>query len=464
MPSLDDIADAQTALTGAQVDRLQALITDWQIVADLSFSDLVLWVDDAESKGMWAAAQIRPTTGRTTLLEDVVGTFVPRDLTDVDDEVLADGTEITQAAVPVMFAGKRLGIIVRRRPTADRRAAGALESAYQQTSDELFEMIRRGEFPLPGVPSELADSLRVGDGFIRTDVDGLVSYASPNALSAYRRLGLAADLRGSDLIEVTTDLIGPDADRQFSSLFGAGDTEAEIENDGASMLMRIMPLRGDSGPIGSLILLRDVTELRLRERELVSKDATIREIHHRVKNNLQTVAALLRLQSRRMEVPAAREALQEAERRVGSIALVHETLSQSFDESVEFDLIADTLLRTVLDVGGGGVKAERVGTFGLVSAETATPLAMVLTELVQNAAEHAFGPEGGRVVLAVNRIRGRVRLRVSDDGRGLPADFDPTLSLGLSIVSTLVRGELKGELEYESPATGGTTVSIAFGL
>jgi len=464
VPSLDDIADAQTALTTAQVDRLQALITDWQIVADLSFSDLVLWVDDAESKGMWAAAQIRPTTGPTTLLEDVVGTFVPRDLTGVGDEVLPDGTAITQAAVPVTWAGRRLGLIVRRRPATEQRTAGALESAYQRTSEDLFAMIRRGEFPLPGVPSDLADSLRVGDGFIRTDADGLVVYASPNALSAYRRLGLTADLRGSDLIEVTTALIGTDSDRQFASLFGAGDAEAEVENAGASMLLRIMPLRSDKGGIGSLILLRDVTELRLRERELVSKDATIREIHHRVKNNLQTVAALLRLQSRRMEIPAAREALKEAERRVGSIALVHETLSQSFDETVEFDAIADTLLRTVLDVGGGTVKAERIGSFGQVPGETATPLAMVLTELVQNAAEHAFGPEGGRVVLAVNRIRNRVRLRVSDDGRGLPDDFDPTLSLGLSIVSTLVRGELKGELEYESPPGGGTTVSLAFGL
>ena len=464
MPSFEDIADAQTALTTAQIDRLQLLVTDWQIVADLSFSDLVLWVEDAEEKGMWAAAQIRPTTGPTTLLEDVVGTFVPRDLSAVEDEQLADGTSVTQAAVPVMWAGRRIGVIVKRRPVSDRRTASALESAYQRASDELFEMIQRGEFPLPGVPSELADSLRVGDGFVRTDAEGRVLYASPNALSAYRRLGYVGDLQGADLIDVTTHLIGNDADRPFATLFGAGETEAEIEASGASMLLRIMPLRSGGAATGSLILLRDVTELRLRERELVSKDATIREIHHRVKNNLQTVAALLRLQSRRMDIPAAREALQEAERRVGSIALVHETLSQSFDESVEFDAIADTLLRTVLDVGGGVVKAERVGSFGLVPAEIATPLAMTLTELVQNAAEHAFGPEGGRVTLAVNRIRGRIRLRVSDDGRGLPDDFDPTLSLGLSIVSTLVRGELKGDLDYESMPSGGTTVTIAFSL
>ncbi len=93
------------------------------------------------------------------------------------------------------------------------------------------------------------------------------------------------------------------------------------------------------------MLVRDVTELRRREEQLLTKDATIREIHHRVKNNLQTVAALLRLQARRTAPPEAREALRESVRRVTSIALVHETLSQTLDESVAFDSIADELVR-----------------------------------------------------------------------------------------------------------------------
>ena len=98
------------------------------------------------------------------------------------------------------------------------------------------------------------------------------------------------------------------------------------------------------------MLLRDVTDVRRRERELVTKDATIREIHHRVKNNLQTVAALLRLQARRAVEPEARIALEEAVHRVGSIAIVHETLSMSPDEEVPFDLIADRLLAMVTEV------------------------------------------------------------------------------------------------------------------
>jgi two-component sensor histidine kinase len=214
--------------------------------------------------------------------------------------------------------------------------------------------------------------------------------------------------------------------------------------------------------------LRDVTDVRRRERQLVSKEATIREIHHRVKNNLQTVAALLRLQGRRMESPAAREALDDAVRRVGSIALVHETLSQSFDEMVAFDDIADQLLRSVLDVAGDGahgrVVGERVGDFGSLPGETATVLAMVLTELIQNAAQHAYPERSGRLTVAANRIRDRLRVRVSDDGVGMPADLDTSASLGLSIVRTLVESELKGTLAFQRGRSGGTTVAISLEL
>ena len=105
--------------------------------------------------------------------------------------------------------------------------------------------------------------------------------------------------------------------------------EAEVEAAGTTVRLRVIPLTPDGVRTAALVLCRDVTEVRRRERELVGKDATIREIHHRVKNNLQTVAALLRLQARRLpaDETGAREALAEAERRIGSIAVVHETLS-----------------------------------------------------------------------------------------------------------------------------------------
>ena len=480
MPSLDDIARFQTSLSTGDVAWLHALVTDWQIIADLSFSDLVLWVPDAESKGMWAGAQIRPTTGPTTLLEDAAGTFLPAGHADQLDRALAsgdaveeqlvalpDGTRVRARTIPVRRDGATIAVISSRRSDSAPRSASELETTYLETADELIDMIQRGEFPIAGARSDLADSLRVGDGLIRTDGRGRVAYASPNALSAYRRLGLAGDLVGAELGEVTTGLVDrrPTDRGPLGLLRGDSGGEAEIENSTGSLLLRVIPLRNGGRRTGALMLLRDVTELRLRERELVSKEATIREMHHRVKNNLQTVAALLRLQGRRVELPEARAALDDAVRRVGSIALVHETLSQSLGDEVDFDEIADRLIRTVLDVsressGAAAVRAERVGTFGSLPGVIATPLAMVLTELIQNAVEHAYGSRGGTLTLAVNRIRDRVRLRVSDDGVGIPADFEPSESLGLSIVTTLVEGELGGTLSFERRSGGGTTVAI----
>ena len=240
-----------------------------------------------------------------------------------------------------------------------------------------------------------------------------------------------------------------------------------MESAGVALILRAIPLRPEGEHIGALILVRDVTELRRRDRELVTKDATIREIHHRVKNNLQTVAALLRLQARRMDTPDARAALEEAVRRVGTIAIVHETLSEAVEAHVEFDEIADRLGRMVTDVSGIGqsVRVERTGSFGQLASEAATALAMVLTEVLQNAVEHGYGAgDTGPITLDARRLVGRLHVTVEDDGRGLPEGFDlDAVNLGLSIVRTLVESELDGQFEMgpaHAPATRGTRVGI----
>ncbi|MGW0070711.1 sensor histidine kinase, partial [Streptosporangium sandarakinum] len=245
---------------------------------------------------------------------------------------------------------------------------------------------------------------------------------------------------------------------------GREPRETEVESGGTVVQLRAIPLVVGGGRIGALVLIRDVTELRRRERELMTKDATIREIHHRVKNNLQTVAALLRLQARRLRVPEGREALEEAVRRVGSIAIVHETLSHTPEEQVDFDDIADRVIAMTGEVAAPEAKVtpRRVGTFGVLPSEVATPLAMVLTELLQNAVQHGFANRPGRLQVIVSRGDERLRVVVSDDGRGLPEGFDPesTTSLGLQIVRTLVVGELAGRLAIGPRPGGGTEVTL----
>ena len=241
--------------------------------------------------------------------------------------------------------------------------------------------------------------------------------------------------------------------------------ESEVEAQGATVLLRAIPLAPGGERRGALVLVRDVTELRHRDRQLMGKDATIREIHHRVKNNLQTVAALLRLQARRVGSPQARAALEESVRRVASIALVHETLSQGLEGTVPFDEVADRVLAMCSEVAApeAEVVVRRRGSFGELPAEVATALAMVLTELVQNAVEHGYpAPAGGEIEVRADREAAGLLVEVRDDGAGLPAgfDLDASTALGLRIVRTLVEGELRGTLALRPREGGGTLARL----
>ncbi len=298
------------------------------------------------------------------------------------------------------------------------------------------------------------------------------SFASPNALSAYHRMGLTAELEGQNLVAVTRPLISDPfeahelTEHVRDSLVGGSSMRMEVDAGGAAVLLRTLPLvvRGDA--VGAAVLIRDVTEIKRRDRALLSKDATIREIHHRVKNNLQTVASLLRLQARRTDNTEVRGALIESVRRVSSIAMVHDALSMSVDEEVNLDDVVDRIMPMMNDVAtvDTPIRVSRVGDLGVLDADRATALVMVITELVQNAIEHAFDGSTaiGYVTINAERSARWLDVVVHDDGRGLPEGFslEKADRLGLQIVRTLVSAELDGSLGMHASAEGGTDVVL----
>ncbi|MCM2421537.1 PAS domain-containing sensor histidine kinase [Streptomyces sp. RKAG293] len=476
---MNDLVRQHTGLDDSDLEWLHLLVSEWQLLSDLSFADLVLWVPTLDGTRYVSVAQMRPNTGPTSYQDDMVGHLVPRGRRPMLDAALDEGRIVREGdpewrdevpvrveSIPVRREGRVLGVIARNTNLLTVRTPSRLELTYLQSASDLAQMIAAGSFPFPAEQVDMDAAPRAGDGLIRLDADGIVQYASPNALSAYHRLGLAADIVGLHLGATTAELAparGPVDEAMVKLASGWAPREAEVEGGDGVIQLRTIPLRPKGTHIGSLVLLRDVTELRRRERELMTKDATIREIHHRVKNNLQTVAALLRLQARRMDSDKAREALEEAVRRVGSIAIVHETLSQNLDERVEFDDIADRVLSMVAEISPGRVTARRTGRFGILTAEVATPLAMVLTELLQNALEHGFGPgESGTVEVGATAGRDKLIITVQDNGRGLPEGFNPQRAgnLGLQIVRTLVVGELSGTFDMVPAPEGGTKVVL----
>lgn len=474
MLSLHDVIAAHTDLTEEEAERLTRLTEEWEMLADLSFSDLILWVPDVDPNVFWAAAQIRPTTGPTALEDDVVGEDIAYEadhlVTDAylsglisatSDNKLHAGIPVEVHAVPIAYGDRVIAVIEMHTNRMGVRAPGELEDNYLEVAEILRDMAWRGDLPMSGDKPVPWVSPRVGDGLIRLSVHGDITYASPNAVSSLRRVGISTNLMGENFVEVLSAVLissrEPVEQPLSSIVYATRPRETEIETNRGAMRLRVQPLMNDHGPCGVVVLCRDITELRSRERQLVTKDATIREIHHRVKNNLQTVAALLRLQARRIDSPEAQDALNDAMKRVGAIAVVHEILSQAFDTTVKFDDVADRLMTMVRDVATTKhrVQMRREGSFGFVPADVATNLSLVFTEVCQNAIEHGLAGGRGRVLVRPEQTNGVLTVDVLNDGASLPPDFalEDSKSLGLSIVTTLV-ADLGGTFEMESLGEG----------
>ena len=489
MFQLEKLLGARTTITIDQANRIRELIADWQLLSDLSFADLILWVPIRKDISMWptghiAVAHIRPTTTSTVFINDVIGDELLWGARPGIDEALS-GDEIVSSTnpekigemlvktetIPVSFEGQVIAVISSHRNVEHSRGSGKLETTYREVAHHLYQMVAQGSFPYKDAGSLFEPAPRVGDGLIRLDANSAISFASPNAKSAFSRMGWRGDLEGRNLGEVAEQVVtaSPNASEQGvrSRLNGKQLQRVEIDNQGATIDLLVLPLIIGTDKIGAIVLLQNVTELRRRDRELVTKDATIREIHHRVKNNLQTVSALLRLQSRRIEDPSAAAALDEAVRRIASIAVVHETLSNSTQTTVAFDEVLSSLVTHALELSPrmGELTIERVGEIGSLESRVATPLSLVVTELIHNALEHGLYESGTHLRIELQRYSNEGLVTISDDGVGLPDGFDLLTSsnLGLQIVRTLTENELKGELNLESTEKG-TQAKLRFPL
>ncbi len=464
-------AYAHTALTAEDKDRLSELIAEWQLLSDLSFADLILWIPKRKDYQSWpegfiATAHIRPTTAATVFAYDVIGEELNWGDNPRLDQALSQGeivrdTEpeqvgdllIKEETVPVLFNGHIIAVISRHRDAVQMRSASRLEINYREIAHKIYRMISEGTFPIQNSIYRAESAPRVGDGLIRLDPNASIIYASPNARSAMSRAGWDAELEDhifGNVLEAIAIHDGEATDETWSTIFsGKSLRRTDLDNGRAILDLLVMPLIEGSDRIGAIVLIRDVTELRRRDRALLTKDATIREIHHRVKNNLQTVSALLRLQSRRVEDPEASQALAEAVRRVASIAIVHETLSTSSAETVLFDEVYDRIIRNAIELSERPVQHRKSGEFGVFGAQQATPLALVITELIHNSLEHGLAKSGDLLHVEVTSTDALVTVKVIDNGVGLPDGFtyEGSSNLGLQIVRTLTENELKGQIK-----------------
>lgn len=486
MASLAELGRTRTALDADDIAHLQRLAGAWAVPCDLSFGDLLL-AAPAGDDGFVVLAHARSLTGSTVHHADPVGGSVEADAQWVfracldsgrpidrfvgptqplllgDDDTVQEGISPAAGgaqrhvnAFPVRRDGRVIAVLSCESQPGLIRRQNQLETVYRSVWERFADMVAEGSFPLRR--QEQAGEIqepRVGDGVLLVDRERHVEFASPNGRSALHRLGVHADAQGHTLADVGID------DAALRRAFATHhSTVAELESEpDVTVVMRVYPLASEGRITGALAVLRDVSEIRSRDRLLVSKDTTIREIHHRVKNNLQTIQSLLRLQSNRLETQEARAAVEQSARRIGSIAIVHETLSAQVADRVDFDVVVKRVVGLVQEGLGAPerpVRVEVTGSLGELNGAIAMPLAVALAELVQNAIDHAV-PAGSEVAVELAGDQRELVVRVRNDGEGVREGFslDRDAGLGLVIVRTFVVHDLGGTITF-GPAGAGT--------
>lgn len=487
MATLTEQLKKQGVASNADIDWLNQLTADWQLVADLVSADLVLWIPSKEGSFI-AAGHARPATSATIFYRDISGepgdkglsklikqAFDSGESSDFTGASQYEGVPTRVAAVPVRrrlnsksqdINPTPIAVITRHTNLGETKEPTRQQLSFRQSGEDLLEMMVNAQYPdLGNQTGSKRGAPRANDGFLRLDVNGTVTFASPNAVSAFAKFGFSREMVGENLTEIVV-LVSKAKLRSDEDLAvvlsGIAPRRTDAESKSATLSLRSIPIKLDNERTGSVILCRDVSELRRQERELITKDATIREIHHRVKNNLQTVASLLRIQSRRANSEETKESLEQAMRRVSAIALVHDTLSEGLSQEVNFDEVFDRVLLLVSEVAASHNTTVRTiidGRFGQLKSEKATPLAVALTEVVTNAIEHGLADRSGNVLVHAERKQKKLIITISDNGKGIPGGkIEP--GLGTQIIRTLIEGELRGSIVWFSPKEGGARVVI----
>ena len=317
MSTLSELIAKHGEPNKANIEWLTLLLSEWQLVADLLFADLVLWVPSKQGEFI-AVGHARPSSAATIFFRDITGETIKKEWLAIAKQAFDSG-EIAMlkasdssaglptklSAIPVRRGstnqeiGAPIALITRHTNIADTRTPNKLQINYMNCGNELLSMVSEGSFPDFSTPTgPRRGAPRANDGLLRLDVDGVVTFASPNGLSAFNRLGIDGELEGKSLAEAATKIVKKQSTVDEALplvLTGKAPWRADLESTNLTLSIRAIPLVKNGARTGAIVLCREITELRRQEQEILTKDAIIREIHHRVKNNLQIIMSLLKM-------------------------------------------------------------------------------------------------------------------------------------------------------------------------
>ncbi|HZG79910.1 MAG TPA: histidine kinase dimerization/phosphoacceptor domain -containing protein, partial [Brevibacillus sp.] len=326
----------------------------------------------------------------------------------------------------------------------------------KETTEHLSETLI--QFAVPDMP---ITSL-MHEGMILFDQTGRITYANERAHELLQQIGFESPHKGVGIEEIFAWRVSP----EYFVRHG-GYVQEELARGRNFIMMKAVSAARKPDIIGGIILLRDISDIREKEKQLMIKSAVIKEIHHRVKNNLQTISSLLRLQMRRSSSPELEKVYRESINRINSIAIIHEYLAHDGLDKIDFKEILTKISKIIVSSMRRSEQSIQVlitGESFYLPSNKATSFALIVTELVQNCMIHAFTDrQEGVIAIELVPKENFVSLSVTDDGIGM-ADMQHIWEkghLGLKIVETLVQEDLEGTIHFRNTGNG-TEVTILY--
>ena len=471
--AMNATALATSSASAAHRDFMRGLGDSLSILADLSRSDVLACCPVGDRKAVVVAhAQphsIQPLhrvslEGSSLDLEDAG--WILRGLQGRTRRGFLDssgGTTVVRDVLPIQHQGDLIGVLSVESGVLAYERHRHRSKVFQRFIRLFQQMVLRGE--LEG--AEGLSPFGEHDGIIVVDAASRIRYMSGIATNLYRRLGYSDRLLNRTMASLET----ADGDLIQEALGRRQCVEREAPRRQFTWACKAIPLlsrpqmsewqpfallRRSPQLAGAILTIHDATADRQQEQQLKVQAAMIQEIHHRVKNNLQIISSLLRIQARRVSESEARGVLEETINRILSIAVVHEFLSLSEETSINIRDVSQRIISQTLQGIGNPSKRIRLEVSGpsvSLAAQRATVCALVINELVQNALQHAFEERGeGFISVQLEDNGEQIVIRVHDNGEGLEPAFDVMRdgSLGLRIVHTLVQDDLGGTFELRS--------------
>lgn len=465
---LAELCRKKSSLKEEDILIMESLLGSLQHFADLAGADIFIDVPAWTLDAAVVVAEAKPATATSLYKGSVVGeyafrhnepavfqTFESGERAISVQGMSQEGVPIYQTVTPIKNSmGEIIAVLIMERDNSfqvrQEMTVQFLSQTTQKLTDTLLSMAGVGEV----LPTLIHDALFI------VDPKGRISYANRVACDFLKDLNNGFDPVGL-LVEQLTGSV-----RELGPVFSSDSDVEEVQVQGHTVLVRSLPILDNTEVQGTVYLLREITELRKKERQLIAKSAVIKEIHHRVKNNLQTIASLMRLQMRREQSRETRVAFQESINRIRCIALVHEIFSRETPEVIELQecmrRIGQILMENMLPPEQQ-VEVEVQGDEVYIHSDQATPTAIVVNEIIQNSLKYAFpGNSAGKIRVLVENQAGKVRIEIKDSGIGFPPDFsqENNANLGLQITYALVEESLGGSISMYN--AGGAVVEIEF--